>query len=123
MAIESVDVRLKKWGRFHRDTGSGLGFPSQSPESRMNEGGCSGGQCDDGYVPDDVQATEQAVLAMSKQFPELGAVVKEFYMTSHRSDVMAERLSRDLPFKVSRTKLFELVDRAHHCIAMHVGEN
>ena len=112
MAISDVDVRLKKWGKFFGDGRNGLGFPTSSPETKAIDG--RGRQCDDGYVPADVQATEDAVKAMKRKFPELFDVVEEFYTTGHRSDVMALRLN------VSRTKLFELLDRSHYVIASNL---
>lgn len=120
MAIESTDIELKKWGKFFGDGGSRLGFPTSSPETKAIEGR-GGRQCEDGYVPADIQATEDAVRAMTKKFPELGVVAKEFYMTGHSSDVMALRLTKRLGRNISRTKVFDLVDRVHHCVAMHMA--
>ena len=112
MAIEWIDREMQRWGKALRDGRGALGFPSQSAEVRAIEG--SGAKdAADGFVPEDVARIERAVLAMDV---DLQVVVKEFYMTGHSGEVVADRLSRKLKKKVSRQSLYQMIDRSHYFI-------
>jgi hypothetical protein len=114
--IEWVDEDLILWGNYFRD-GDELGYPKMTTEARMKEGGFNndnkGKQSVDPYVPNDIETTENHVLAMPH---ELIAVAQVAYMTGGSRERQARTLSRRLKRRVSRRNYCNMLDNLHHRI-------